>query len=533
VSTNQGTSLTMRSGIFAGAESSAPRLWIVLVLEFVLGFVGALALPPVGLWPLLVALALGFSVARNQSKRRAGISGFAMGLGYFAFALHWIGYAFLVDADAYLWMMPFAVGGLSALMAVYWGLAFVAARFLMRFQVPWFAAFPAALGVLEVLRGILFTGFPWAPPGLVADGMGGVLQLASLVGMQGLSFWLLFWASLLVALIVRDVTGRGAVGVAVVFLALLPAAWLWGLSRTSGPAEPVVSGVRLLLVQPNVAQNEKWQSENAGAIFEQLMRMSKATGVQPTHIIWPESAVPFLLDESQGARAAIATQFQDGQTLLTGAVRRAPRGDDTFDYFTSILVFDHTGKILDTYDKWHLVPGGEYLPMAWLLEPLGFRKVVNVPESFTAGPGARSLNVPGAGLAGMLICYEAIFPGSLIDIGQRPQWLVNVTNDGWFGLSTGPYQHLAQVRMRAVEQNLPVARAANSGISAIIDGKGRFIARSELGVEAALIGVLPKAGEIAIFARFGLWLSFLVMLVAVLSVAYWCNKPLNTHSDSF
>ncbi len=506
------------------------KAWALHVL---LGLIAALALPPIGLWPLLLGLGLSFALARRLSPGCAAAAGFAAGLGYFCFALHWIGVAFLVDAEAYLWMMPFAVGGLSALMACYWGLAFFVARLLMNWRVPWFAAFPFSLATAEILRGIQFTGFPWATPGLVADSMGGLLQGASLIGMQGLTFWLLLWASLSVALLLRDVHGAKSMITAVVLLAILPCAFVWGTWRAGGAADATVPGVRLLLVQPNVAQDDKWQSENAGAIFQQLMRMSKSEGQPPTHIIWPESAVPFLLDESAGAKAQIATQLQEGQILMTGAVRRKAGVDGGEDYFTSILVFDDKGTVLDTYDKWRLVPGGEYLPLAWLLEPLGFRKVVSVPESFTPGIGNRSIAVPGAGLAGFLICYEVIFPQKLVDANNPPQWLVNFTNDGWFGRSIGPYQHLAQARMRAVENNIPIARAANTGISAILDGKGRYVARSELGVETVVTGFLPKAGQPTLFARFGLWLSFLTMLVAFLSVAYWCNNPLNTQSDSF
>jgi apolipoprotein N-acyltransferase len=505
--------------------------WPAVGLCLVLGFVAAFALPPIGIWPCLFAVSMGFALAREKTFGRAFVLGLALGFGYFINALHWIGYAFLVDADAYLWMMPFAVGGLSAFLALYWGLAFVGARLLMRWNVPWFAAFPASLAVAEILRGILFTGFPWAAPGLVADGMGGVLQLASFIGMQGLTFWLLFWASLVIALARREIAGRAPLVLAAILLAILPAAFLWGQSVVNGPAAATVPGVKLLLVQPNVSQNDKWQSDNAGAIFEQLLDLSAQEDA--THVIWPESAVPFLLDESAGAKARIATQLKAGQMLLTGAVRRQIHDTGREDFFTSILMFDDTASILDVYDKWRLVPGGEFLPLAWALEPLGFRKVVNVPESFSAGAGARSLSIPGAGLAGLLICYEIIFPQKLVDDANRPAWLINVTNDGWFGLSTGPYQHLAQARMRAVEQGLPVIRAANSGISAIIDGKGRMLAQSALGETKTVAGLLPVASSVTAFARFGLWGALLTVLLTILSVTYLSNKPLNTQVDSF
>jgi apolipoprotein N-acyltransferase len=520
--------------MFTGSPWRAEALfWRIFLIHFVLGVIAALALPPLGFWPLLLAMALGFSWSRQLPSGRSFVAGFALGLGYFVFALHWIGYAFLVDAEAYLWMMPFAVGGLAAFLSIYWGFAFVVARLFMRWRVPWFIAYPTCLFFAELLRGVLFTGFPWAEPGLVAEEMGGLLQAASLIGMQGLTFWLLLWASLVVAICNRDLRGRLVLSVASAFLILLPALWLWGNARVSGPATAIVPGVRLLLVQPNLSQNDKWQSDNAATIFGQLMQMSKVEGEQPTHVLWPESAVPFLLDESAAGKARIATQFENGQVLLTGAVRRQKNDADAEDFFTSILIFDDQGEVIDTYDKWRLVPGGEFLPMAWLLEPLGFRKVVNVPESFMPGSGAQSIPIPGAGLAGLLICYEVIFPQGLVQPGNRPSWLLNATNDGWFGLSTGPYQHLAQARMRSVEQGLPLVRVANSGISAIVDGRGRFVVRSELGRSAQLSGPLPKAEEATLFARFGLFLSVVSVLVAAFSLTYLCNKLLNTQSDSF
>jgi apolipoprotein N-acyltransferase len=514
--------------------SDATLLGIVAI-HFVLGGIGALALPPLGLWPGLVSLAFSFAIARHYPLKRSFVAGFALGFGYFALALHWIGYAFLVDAQTFLWMMPFAVGGLAAFLAIYWGLAFMGARVLMTLRVPWFAAYPACLFAFEFLRGTLFTGFPWAEPGLAAERMGGVLQVASVIGMQGLTFWLLLWAGLSLAFVNGSLPRKRAKAAALLLLALLPVAHVWGQWRSNAVSDATVEGVRLLLVQPNLSQDDKWQADNAGAIFQDLLQMSNVEGDKPTHIIWPESAVPFLVDENAGAKAEIARLLEPGQILLTGAVRReiAPStcANCPEDYFTSILMYDDTGTLRGTYDKWRLVPGGEFLPMAWLLEPLGFRKVVNVPESFTAGAGARSLDVPGAGLAGFLICYEVIFPQGLIDQDQRPAFLINVTNDAWFGLSTGPHQHLAQARMRAVEQNLPLVRTANSGISAVIDGKGHFLNKSELGVKTVLQSKLPIAGPPTAFARFGLWIAIASIFMALLLVIYWCNKPLNTQSD--
>ena len=200
-------------------------------------------------------------------------------------------------------------------------------------------------------------------------------------------------------------------------------------------------------------------------------------GTPPTHIIWPETAVSFLIDESAVAKVELAQLLGGNKILVTGALRRdintTGDGEDNKVY-NSILTFDGSGTVVARYDKWRLVPGGEFLPFEWLLEPLGFRKVVTVPGSFAAGPGPVSLAIPGAPDAGFGVCYEAIFPDHFVDPLKRPGWLINVTNDGWFGNSTGPYQHLAQARLRSIEQGLPMVRAANTGISAVIDPYGRI-----------------------------------------------------------
>jgi apolipoprotein N-acyltransferase len=276
------------------------------------------------------------------------------------------------------------------------------------------------------------------------------------------------------------------------------------------------------LVQPNIAQSDKWRSDNAVRIFEDMMVLSARPSVrQPDVIIWPESSLPFLLDESPEALNRIGDMLSPGQSLLAGSIRRerdASCKECPERYFTSILAINDAGLVVGRYDKWRLVPGGEYLPLAWLLEPMGFRKVVNLPESFSAGPGPLTLNVAGIGPAAMLICYEVIFPHQLVPDEERPRWIVNVTNDGWFGKSVGPYQHLAQVRMRAVEQGVPVARAANTGISALIDSKGRVLAQSTLELRDIVESGLPGQISPTFYARLGDY-CLLLLVIAIFSTS--------------
>jgi apolipoprotein N-acyltransferase len=479
------------------------RGWWRAGLVMFAGMVAALAMPPLDFWPLLfvtVPVAL-FALERieRRFKLQSFLLGWCFGFGYFIVAFHWIGFAFFVDQEDYLWMMPFAVGGLAAAMAVYWGLAFfcVTLSGLKRFSAA--LIFAASLALFEYLRGILFTGFPWAALGLASDGMGAVAQTASIWGMPGLTVLILLWSPVWPFVFDRHSPRRHRLA-ALMIVATLPLCWAWGSYRLQHGNVANVENMNIRIVQPNIPQSDKWRSENDGAIFEQLLEMSARApkdGKPVTHIIWPETAVPFLIDESESAKAAVAQLLGGSKTLVTGALRRelSITGEGESDnIYNSILTFDGFGNVVAQYDKWRLVPGGEFLPFEWLLEPLGFRRVVTVPGSFAAGGGPLSLAIPGAPSAGFSICYEAIFPDHFVDPLKRPSWLINV-------------------RMRASEQGLPLVRAANTGISAVIDPFGRILSSLPLGQEGVLESGLPQSLPPTFFATYGQLLFFFALLL--------------------
>jgi apolipoprotein N-acyltransferase len=501
--------------------------WRQWLAAFAAGAVAALSLPSFNLWPLLFLAVPAELLLIEGTMARSRWSGFLVGwffgLGYFIVALHWIAYAFFVDIATYLWMMPFAVGGLAAFMAVYWGLASLAVHLFRWRGLRLVLGFAAMIAVAEWLRGHLFTGFPWAAPGLAVDGMGAIAQMASLIGMNGLTLLIMLWAGLPLA-----VLERRSHALALLFAALIPLSWVYGEWRLSARSDADVPGVRIRLVQPDIPLDEKWREDHAREILDGLEALSsEATPETPdgigsiTHVIWPESAVPFLIDESPVAKAELARLLGGRTVLMTGAVRRdATRRDSSGNplFYNSIITFDGNAEVAARYDKWRLVPGGEFLPLAWLLEPLGFRKVVETPGNFATGSGPRTIAIPGAPPVAMLVCYEVIFPHELIDAGNRPAWIVNVTNDGWFGLSTGPWQHLAQARLRAIEQGLPVARAANTGISAVIDAYGQTRASLPLGAKTAVDSPLPGALPPTIHGRLGDWSLLLLVASIMISI---------------
>lgn len=500
--------------------------FVVALLAFMLGALSGLAMPPYDAWWIF-----GFTfpavlfLIEKTGLYRAFFLGWIFGLGYFLVALHWIGNAFFVNASTDLWMMPFAVGGLAAFLATYWGLAAGLTRYFHGKGFEPFLLAPVFFTAMEYLRGHLLSGFAWAAPGLAVDGMGSVSQVAYLVGMEGLTFLILLWAAALFGLL------RGQRLLPLMVLALLPLSWGWGEWRLSQNPTQFSATVFIRIVQPNLSEDDAWRSKNARLIFDRLLALSaqpSQLAKQVSHIVWPESIVPFLIDESPAALSQVGQMLGENRILMTGAVRRSAP-DPQADYFTSVLAIDGNAKVIAHYDKAHLVPGGEFLPLAWLLEPLGFRQVVSLPESFKAGKGPESLRIPGAGLVGAQVCYEATFPQETVDPLNRPDWLVNVTNDGWFGQSTGPWQHLAQFRLRLIEQGLAGVRSANTGISAIIDPFGRYIVKSPLDVEAVYDGQLPLSLTLGLYARFGDFVLLGVLLCGLV-LAFAARKQAQSFS---
>ena len=310
-------------------------------------------------------------------------------------------------------------------------------------------------------------------------------------------------------------------------LAVLAAMLIFGAVRLSLQPTVMISGVKLRIMQPNLQQDVKFNYAAKAEVMQKYLTLSdrasgpQSTGVKDVNIlIWPESAFPFFLTREADAMAQIADLLPQGTVLITGAVRapELPPGVRITRAYNSIYVIDHDGSVLSVYDKLHLVPFGEYLPYQELMEKLGFVQLTKVQGGFIAGSRRRTMEIPGAPRALPLICYEAIFPADVTSRDDRPGWIINLTNDGWFGISTGPYQHLAQARLRVIEEGLPMVRAANTGISTVIDPVGRIVARLGLGVEGVLDAGLPAAIAPTVYARVGNIPAALIVFAALLFV---------------
>ncbi len=490
--------------------------WRADLAAALLGALAAAALPPLYLLPLvlvsvpgLLALLGGAPTARVAARR-----GFWFAFAHNLFGLYWLTEAILVEAAQFWWFVPFAVPMTAAVLAV-----FIAAACVVAWYAPpgWrrVLALAGAWVLSDLARQFVGSGFPWNLWGSLWEFPGEIgaafIQPAAWVGIHGLTL-----ATLLLA-------GLPALGWRARLAGVIgAAAWLggglWRLEQPAGPApNPPLT---VVLVQGNIAQEDRMTQQRAVAIFRRYLALTAqgvaAAGPGPKVVVWPEAASPFLLESEPAARAAIAEAANGGTfgdtTSLVGSLR-FPDGGYTGDPRNSLLAISGHGAVSAVYDKWHLVPFGEYQPnwLPWL-------KVI-AGGSLSPGPGPRTLTIPGLPPLGALICYEAIFSGQSVQEEPRPDWLVNVTNDAWFGNSTGPRQHLAAARMRAVEEGLPLVRAANTGITAAFDSHGGEIARLPRGEPGVVEVVLPGRLPPTLYARFGLLVPLLLASL-VLAAAF-------------
>ncbi len=527
-----GWSLVTTIAHWVALSSGWPRRFVA----FAAGAAGALALAPVNLLPAMVVpmtvavwLIDGADETSLTSKgpryfwpslRAAAAAGWWWGFGYFVAGFWWLGAACLVEPEKFAWALPIAVLGVPVILAAFPALGFAVARALWMPGATRILSLTFGLGMSEWLRGFVLTGFPWNDYGMALGTHLILAQFASVGGLQGLN-WLAVAICAVPATLADDTSdgrrtrssGRRLAPLAIGVAALAALAIFGGLRLAQGSAG-FVPGVKLRIMQPNIAEDEGFTYANRHKILGDYLALSdRATSsttsglADVTHLIWPESAFPFILSRDGEALETITGALPAGTALITGAARveGQPEGGSPPRYYNAIQVLTRDGAILDTYDKVHLVPFGEYLPLDSILRRFGIQHFVSIPGGFTAGSRHRLLYAPGLPAAIPAICYEAIFSDEIMqDIPEAisPGVILNLTNDSWFGQTAGPYQHLSQVRLRTIEQGLPMIRAANTGISAIIDAYGRTLEKTSLGVAAVLDGPLPERIKRTIFVKF-------------------------------
>ena len=493
--------------------SYRPGPWVSAVLALAAGALAAVAHPPFGFLPGLLGYALLMHLVDEAPDARPLRSAFWRGwlaaFAYFLISCWWVAEAFMVDARGQGWMAPFAATLLPAVLGLFWGLAMLAYRALKP-KGPWrVLAFAGALTAAEWARGHLLTGFPWNLPGETWRAGSAVSQAASFAGAYGLTWITLAMAAAFAApLGPARGGGRGRFAPPVLAACVLIGLWAYGAARLRHPVAPIGPQPMVRIVQANVKQEAKYTEDNLRTIFADYVDLTAAPARRPPDIVvWSEGAVPLsaneLLAPGGGTAEAIARAMHPGETLLLGAYRVAGPADKPR-YYNSLISVREGPDGLDitgVYDKYRLVPFGEYLPAEQVLQPLGFKDLTHIGDSFTPGVLPGPLAPVGIPAVQPLICYEGLFPDLVRDAvrrtGRRPRWIVNVSNDSWFGVTSGPLQHLNQASYRAIEEGLPIVRSTPTGVSAVIDAYGRVAPGQSLGlnrlgvIDAALPAALP------------------------------------------
>jgi len=510
--------------------------WYAPLTALLAGLACALAHPPFGLLPGLLGYSLILlrleTVQGPRPLRSAFVMAWLAGLGYFAVSTWWIAEPFLVDVRTYGWMAPFAVVLMGGGLALFWGAAGAAYRALRPRSAWKVLVFAGVFSAAEWLRGHVLTGFPWDLPGESWAAGSAPSQAAALVGSYGLTWITLALAAApaILMLPVRRLAQAGMLVAAGVGLTILYAG---GAGRLAASARPLYAkdAPVIRIVQANIDQKNKWKPENLGLVFDAYAGLTqqpvakqpvaqqagaKQPGAQqagaqrPDIVIWPEGALPAVIDDLIAPGSPFAPRLRDviqpGQTLLMGANRAEPAGSGDYRYFNTLVAFRRDAQALRVtgyYDKYRLVPFGEFMPLGKLAGRVGFRSLVHMPDDFTAGPPPRPLVVEGVPPVQPLICYEALFPR--LAQGPRPKWILNISNDAWFGQGSGPLQHLNIASYRAIESGLPIVRATPTGVSAVIDAEGRILPGKQLGLGAfgVIDARLPDAVAPTPYSRLG------------------------------
>ncbi|RMF12529.1 MAG: apolipoprotein N-acyltransferase [Alphaproteobacteria bacterium] len=510
--------------------------WHRRILAFVLGALGAFALPPFHVVPVLFLCFPVLLLLTSASRCRvsAFAQGWWFGLGHFAAGLYWVGIAFVVNEDVSNLGAPFAVGLLAGVLAFFPGLAT-----LLFYQVrQWLAERRRALNgfglillfaltwsLTEWLRGHAFTGFPWNLVGYSWAAWDAPVQIVSLVGVYGLGLITMIIVLAPVA-VVRECRPWSRWAPAAAALLLIGMVFGGGLVRLpDGPARQ--TDIELRLVQANIAQQDKWRSDRISDNFIRYLELSRKPRRVPADvIIWPETAAAYFLEQEPSRRFLMADTVPEDGYIITGAprIRRGP--GDEIKLWNSLHAIDRFGQVVATYDKVHLVPFGEYLPFRSILESMGLTRFVPSAFDFTPGEGFKTIDLAGVPPFSPLICYEIIFPGAVALDQAPPAWLLNLTNDAWYGESTGPYQHLVTARFRAVEEGVPVVRVAGTGISAVIDPYGRVVKSLGLNKGGIIDVRLPERVEYrTLYARIGDWsFAVLMAIIALLALSGACVR---------
>ncbi|MCL2504871.1 MAG: apolipoprotein N-acyltransferase [Alphaproteobacteria bacterium] len=503
-------------------------LWKRLALAFAAGSLMVLSMPPFNLFPILWICFPIFIILLEIAKnlKQAFFTGWFFALGFFIFGLFWISAALFVDIEKFWWAVPLSLTGLPAFFAVYYGFAGVIAKDIAKHKGLLNLQGALLVGALwclgDIARSYLFTGFSWNLLGYTWSVSLSMLQITSVIGIYGLTLITGISASLPVCLFSKNKKTIPLIGIAVLVVLAV-----YGVLRLENNKSEE-SSIFVRVVQPNIKQTLKWDKNESERNFQTLIELSAMDSEKkPDYIILPETASAFYLVQNPMKRLELAQYIPFETVIVAGTVRIGWDENHKAKFYNSIAAIDSKGYIQGLYDKSHLVPFGEYIPYRKYL-PL--QTIAGTGEDFTKGSGIKTLEITSLPSFSPLICYEAIFPGRVTDPENRPDFLINATNDAWYGRTTGPYQHFAIVRVRAIEEGLPLVRAANTGISAVIDGYGRIIEKTNIFEKAVIDRPLPLKTESTFFARqhnlVFVMILIIISFIAIMVKIKNCNKKI-------
>ncbi len=460
---------------------------------FLCGLLSAFALPPLS-WPVLFLTGFGGFVAALRSSttfKQSFALGWCYAVGFHLAGLYWISASLFVDIARYVWVLPFSLLALPAYLALIVGAVATCAHGLREKPLRHAVLLSLGLCVTEINRGWLMGGFPWNTFGYIWSDTLPIIQLVSVTGIHGLTLLTLL-AGAAVSLLAIPIKPSSLVALACIG-ALFSFTGLWGMHRLESiPISYHDHGI-VRLVQPAIEQSERRTPRQRIAALSKIIALSTQTADKPvTHIIWPETASPFFLNDDEQARDTLTRLIPQGGSLITGSPSRTVE-NGAQKFYNSLIVMNDKGMVIGGYDKSHLVPFGEFVPLRNLLQTMPVATDVIGASDFTPGTGAKTLRAPSLPPFSAMICYEAIFSGTIVDETDRPEFLLHITNDAWFGNTSGPYQHLAMARVRAIEEGLPLLRVANSGISAVIDPLGRTVQSLGLNQRGIIDSAIPHA----------------------------------------
>ncbi len=498
------------------------RKFLFVAASVAAGWIAAFAMPPVSFWPcMFIGLSgLYWLYSKTQTMLQAFAAGFFFALGYFVTGLWWIGNALLVEGNEFAWVWPISVIGLPTILGFFTATYLAVARYVSDPKTfNGFLIFSFFLMFSEWARGHAFTGFPWNLYGYVWNDHLPMAQMAFVTGAYGMTLISVLWAATAGFLIVSIFSRKNKIFMTGITIASMAMVFIMGQYRLDHSQTEFNKDAGVVVVQPNIPQNMKWNPVEAQNNFLKTISLSRSGKFaepipRDIFVVWPETAIsPSIYSSSENMdrmQGVLRGYSGSNAYLITGVLRRTDEGDDPA-YANSVSLLDRDMSIVGIYDKFHLVPFGEFIPLQnWI--PL---KPVAAFKGFQRGTGAATIRHKNIPAFSPLICYEVIFPNEVVDTKEeRPKWIVNVTNDGWYGDSAGPYQHFAQTRLRAIEEGLPVVRSANTGISGIIDPYGRIVESARIGEEAILVNYLPKRIE-NIYAIFHPWIQYLFPILAI------------------